>query len=110
MRPFAPVRPLARRTADGVVLTWIRRTRQDGDGWDAVDVPLGEESERYEVDIRSGGTVLRTLGTTAPSALYPAAAEIADLGAPAASLSVRICQVSGTVGRGLPLDATLPVL
>ncbi len=42
--PFAPAQVEGRRdfgTGD-VLLDWIRRTRFGGDGWSAVDVPLGE--------------------------------------------------------------------
>ena len=50
-----------RRTVDGVTFTWIRRTRRDGDSWDAIEVPLGETSEAYELDVLDGSTVKRTL-------------------------------------------------
>ena len=107
LRPFAPVRARARRDADGIRLGWIRRTRQDGG--DALEVPLGEGSERYEVDILApGGGVRRTLAATGPALLYPAALEAAD-GGPFAILACRIVQMSETVGRGLPLAVTLVV-
>ena len=64
-----------------MTFSWIRRTRIDGDSW-LGEVPLGEDSERYAVDILSGSTVLRTLDAAAPSVLYAAADEIADFGAP----------------------------
>jgi hypothetical protein len=51
----------------------VRRTRMGGDSWDAVEVPLAEEAERYEVDILDGTTVKRTLATISPSATYTAA-------------------------------------
>ncbi len=56
--------------------------------------------ERYEVDILSGATVLRTLSVTQPRALYAAADEMADFGSPQTSLSMRVMQLSATVGRG----------
>ncbi len=61
LRPLAPVHLRARRTGDGVTFTWIRRTRRDGDSWDAIEVPLGEASEAYELDVLDGATVKRTL-------------------------------------------------
>jgi len=39
--------------------------------------------------------------------LYAAADEIADFGAPQAALSVRLAQLSATVGRGVAAQATL---
>jgi GTA TIM-barrel-like domain/Putative phage tail protein len=110
LRPLSPVDLRARRSADGVLISWIRRTRTDGDSWSAGDVPLGEEKETYAVDILSGGTVLRTLNASAPSVLYAAADEIADFGAAQSSLSVSIAQISATVDRGFPATVTFPFL
>ncbi|MCF8478781.1 MAG: phage tail protein, partial [Pseudolabrys sp.] len=108
LKPLTPVHVKAARGGGGVTLSWIRRTRADGDSWEG-EVPLGEDSERYEVDIMSGATVLRTLSATTPSALYPSADEIADFGAPQTSLSVRVVQLSATVGRGFAAETTLIV-
>ncbi|MDC7788689.1 glycoside hydrolase/phage tail family protein [Rhodoplanes sp. TEM] len=107
LRPLAPVRLAGRRTAEGIALSWIRRTRRDGDSWEVAEVPLGEEIEAYAVDILNGGTVVRTLSTAGPSALYQTAQEIADFGTPQANLSVRVVQLSATVGRGIAATADL---
>jgi hypothetical protein len=104
--PFAPVHLKARRGSAGVVFTWIRRTRRNGDSW-SLEVPLGEEREAYELDVMAGATVKRTLSSTQPSILYPAADEIADFGAPQTSLSVVVHQLSTVIGRGYPASAIL---
>ncbi len=106
LMPLAPVHLSAQRGGSGVTIRWIRRTRIDGDSW-VGEVPLGEDSESYTVDILSGSTVVRTLQSASPSVLYAAAAEIADFGAPQASLTVRIAQVSATVGPGIAAQATI---
>jgi hypothetical protein len=106
LRPLAPVHVKARREPAGVTLTWIRRARFDADSW-VGEVPLGEQAERYDVDILSGADVVRALQVTAPTALYAAADEVADFGAPQSSLAVRVSQVSATVGRGFAVDTTL---
>ena len=107
LKPLAPVHLAARRTDDGVSLTWIRRTRGPmPSSWD-VAVPLGEEREAYELDILSGASVVRTLPSAAPAVLYAADDEIADFGSPQASVSVRVHQLSATVGRGFAAAATL---
>ena len=108
LMPLAPVHLKARRGAGGVTVTWIRRTRIDGDSW-VGEVPLGEDSERYEVDILSGGDVVRTLTATSPSALYASADELADFGAAQTSLTVRVAQLSATVGRGFAAQSTFNV-
>jgi hypothetical protein len=107
MRPLSPVHVRARRTPDGVVLSWIRRTRRDGDSWAAAEVPLAEDFERYEVDVMAGGDTVRTLSSATSTVLYPAADEIADFGAPQTILALRVAQISATVGRGVPSEVTL---
>ena len=109
LRRWAPVHVKARREAAGVRLAWIRRARRGGDDWEPQEVSLGEESERYEVDILDGAAVLRTIATTMPEALYPAAQELADFGAPQTTLSVRIAQLGATIGRGFERVVTIPI-
>jgi hypothetical protein len=91
------------------VLSFVRRTRRDGDSWEAEEVPLGEAEERYEIDILDGATVRRVLQTTATQVLYPSADEIADFGVPLTAITVRVAQMSTLVGRGYPAEATLVV-
>jgi hypothetical protein len=106
LMPLAPVHLKAVRDGSGVTFTWIRRTRIDGDSW-VGEVPLGEDSEQYALDIVSGGSVVRTLMASTPSVFYAAADEIADFGAPQTTLDVRVTQLSATVGRGFSAEATL---
>jgi hypothetical protein len=58
--PMSPVHVRAVRKPDGVHVSWIRRTRIDGDGWSG-EVPLGEDSESYTLDILSGSVVVRSI-------------------------------------------------
>ena len=106
LKPLSPVHLRAVRQSGGVYLSWVRRTRVDGDGWSG-EVPLGEESEAYAIDILSGGSVVRTIACAAPSALYTNAEEIADFGAAQTSLTIRVAQMSSTVGAGFPTQRTL---
>jgi hypothetical protein len=110
LKPLSPVHVTARREAGGVRIRWLRRTRVGGDGWDAAEVPLGEEAERYEVEILGNGAVLRSLAVLDPSVLYAAAQETADFGAPQTVLDLRIAQVSAVAGRGFERIVTVPVL
>jgi hypothetical protein len=109
LAPFAPVRATARREPDGIRLAWMRRTRIGGDAWEPIDVPLGEDVQRYAIDILQGATVVRELAASEPTALYPAAQELVDFGAPQSTLSVRIAQLSAVVGRGAARAETLAV-
>jgi hypothetical protein len=109
LTPYAPTQARARRTGDGVVIGFIRRGRVDADAWEAVEIPLGEASEAYELEIALPGDGRRLLATSSVSALYPASMEIADFGAPQTSLTVSIHQMSAVAGRGFPLAVTLNV-
>ena len=104
--PLAPVHVQAKRRSDGVHVSWLRRTRIDGDGW-AGEVPLGEDGEAYRLDILAGDSVKRSIACTAPQAVYVAADEVADFGALQPSLHLRVAQISGTVGVGRATDVTV---
>jgi hypothetical protein len=106
--PYAPVHANAIRSAAGVTIAFIRRSRIDSDAWEPVDVPLGEEREAYDIVIGTPGGA-RAISVNSPSALYAASDEIADFGTPQAVLGLQIYQTSATVGRGFPLSLTLPV-
>jgi hypothetical protein len=110
-RPYAPCHLRGSRDGGGsLTITWIRRTRLGGAWLDRTDeVPLGESGEAYEVEVLNGsGSVVRTIaGLTSPLATYTAAQQTADFGAPQASVSLRITQLSGLVGRGIPARAIL---
>jgi hypothetical protein len=104
--PLEPVHVKAVRGDDGVHLSWIRRTRINGDTWSG-EVPLGEDSEAYALDILSGGSVVRAIACTTSAALYANADELADFGAPQTSLRVRVAQLSSIVGAGHPAELTV---
>jgi hypothetical protein len=102
LKPYAPVHIVGSRSIGGdLTINWKRRTRVGGDWRDGVDVPLSEESERYEVEIMSGATLKRTItGLTTPTTNYTAAQQITDFGLVQSSVSVRVYQLSAAVGRG----------
>lgn len=108
LRPLSPTAVKGRMSGGDLNLSWIRRTRTDGDGW-AVEVPLGETVESYEVDIMDGGEAVRTLATASPAAVYTAAQIAADFGSPQSSYTVRVFQMSAETGRGTMREATIHV-
>lgn len=101
LRPLAPVRPQARRRPTGVVLSWIRRSRIDGDSWEAAEIPLGEESERYRVTIRAGDEVRRVVEVGTAAMLYELPDELADFGSPQSALDIELSQLGAAAGVGL---------
>jgi hypothetical protein len=108
LMPWSPVQVAGSRNAGGdLTITWIRRTRFGGVWTDGTDVPLNEETEKYEVDILNGATVVRTIAVTNTSATYTAAQQVTDFGSVQSAITVKVYQISGTVGRGRAASATL---
>jgi hypothetical protein len=106
LMPLSPVHVKAMREFDGIHVSWIRRTRRDGDNW-GVEVPLGEDAEAYTLDILSGSSVVRSISCSAPSTFYASTDELADFGTPLTTLHGRVSQMSSTVGRGHPSEFNL---
>jgi hypothetical protein len=108
LKPLSPVHLKGSRNGAGdLAITWKRRTRIGG-GWrDNAEVPLGETSEAYEVEILNGASVLRTFTGTTPTVIYTATQQTSDFGSVQAAIAVRVYQLSATVGRGAPLEKTL---
>ncbi|MFZ2101419.1 MAG: glycoside hydrolase/phage tail family protein, partial [Oricola sp.] len=103
LTPLAPVHLKAARTQDGgIALSWIRRTRVDGDNWLGPDVPLGEEEERYAVRILDGESVVHS--AVAPEqGLVLEAATVTALGLDAPGVvDFSVAQTSRAAGEGVP--------
>ncbi|TDT78044.1 putative tail protein [Litoreibacter halocynthiae] len=99
LRPYAPAHLKSRRLGTDLEVSWIRRTRIDGDSWASVEVPLGEEVERYVVRVSQGGSVARETEVQTPTWTYSSAAQAADgLTGP---YNIEVAQVSLRFGPGL---------
>jgi hypothetical protein len=99
--PMSPVHLRALRGSGGdIALRWVRRSRADGDSWGTADSPLEHVPERYRLVIFHGVTAVRTLDCYAASAAYSSAEQAADFGAPPASFTFTVAQVSPVLGAG----------
>jgi hypothetical protein len=108
LRPLSPIHITAEQVAEGLQMSWIRRTRIGGDGWEQTEVPLGEDGETYEIEILDGATVKRTLSASAPSVIYTVAQQTTDFGSPQPSYTIRVYQFSASYGRGAAREAVVP--
>ncbi|MEL7088937.1 MAG: L-serine ammonia-lyase, iron-sulfur-dependent, subunit alpha, partial [Planctomycetota bacterium] len=99
LRPLSPCHLRARRLENAdLSVSWIRRTRVDGDSWASVEVPLGEGSEAYLVRVVGPSGVLRESLVAAPAWDYSAAQQAADgAGAP---YHIEVAQISDRYGAG----------
>ncbi|GGD12532.1 baseplate multidomain protein megatron [Aureimonas glaciei] len=106
VRPLSPVHLSGRYQADGALgLTWVRRTRIGGDSWEGLDVPLGEDIERYRVAITDAAGAQLAVETAVPSATISAEAQAAAFGALPPQLTVRVAQLSLGFGAGTERQA-----
>lgn len=106
LKPLAPVHLRAAMTAGGDMdVTWIRRGRIDADAWEAPDIPLGEESERYQLRVMQGAAILREVTLSSPEWTYPAADRATD--AQGGTIRIEVAQVSARFGPGFRATLTL---
>lgn len=99
LRPYSPCQlGWAPDGAGGGILSWVRRTRIDGDSWESVEVPLGETREAYEVRVVVGGAIVREEAVSAPVWTYSAVQRAAD--AASAGFEIHVAQLSDAFGPG----------
>ena len=112
LRPYAPAQLDALVDgSDNIDFSWVRRTRVGGALKDGIGtVPLGEDSEEYELEVMDalGTTVLRTFTAIASEAQqYDNADIITDFGSVPAVIIFRVYQISAQVGRGFRATGTV---
>nr|WP_246233119.1 phage tail protein [Aurantimonas aggregata] len=101
VKPLSPVHLRWALAADGsLTAAWIRRTRVGGDGWDGIDVPLGEERELYRIEITDGAGGLLVREADGPALVVPAGEVAAAFGTMPAALTLSVAQVSPQWGAG----------
>lgn len=109
--PYSPVHITGDRDgSDNLTIEWVRRTRLRVPGLGSGPVPLGEQTEAYEIDILDGSSppvVLRTLTSTTPTVEYSAADQTTDGLTPGDPVDIIVFQISDIKGRGNPGSATV---
>lgn len=107
-RPWAPAHPKAEWQSGGdLALSWIRRARTGGDGWE-MEPPVGEEREVYRVEVRLDSEVVETAEVETCAFTWTEEAQTALFpdGLPD-GLSVRVSQGSATFGWGEAAEVAL---
>ena len=104
IKPNAPAHAFAHQGASGDYNGAFVRTARKYTGWvDAVDVPLDETTEDYEIDVLDeSGAVLRSITGIGSEAIftYAIADIITDFGSPRSAIDFSAYQISDRVGRG----------
>ncbi len=94
LRPLSP----CHLTLKGRAISWNRRTRIQGDGWDGPDVPLGEAQELYLIRLVRDGNVLAQAQVSAPHWTVPQ--DIWSSAVAGGAFAVEVAQLSDTFGPG----------
>jgi hypothetical protein len=98
LRPYPVAHLRARTVGDDIALSWIRRTRIDGDTWQAFEVPLGEETERYQIRVLQANDLRAEYHTAQPQFLYSSAMRVVDL--QPGAFRIEVAQISSQFGPG----------
>lgn len=97
--PYSVASLTASRDGSGnISASWTRRSRYAPSGGGSVI--LGEQSEKYEIDVVNGSTIVRTLQTTSPSLSYTVAAQTADGLTTSGTNEVQNIATNGTYSSG----------
>ncbi len=107
VRPLSPVAMTATPSGSDLVINWTRRSR---DGWrwrDAVDVPVGEESERYRITKVASGRPDLIVEVINPAWAYAAAERATDFAAGAATATISVVQI-GALGVSQAAKISVP--
>ena len=99
LRPYS-VSHIAQKllNSGNLFLSWIRRTRIDGDSWQSIEVPLSEEKEYYTVRVVKDNSIVRDLVVSEPSWTYTQAMQLGD--AISTPFLIKVAQNSITFGTG----------
>lgn len=107
-RPLRPVHLHSRWQGGDLYLSWIRRTRIEGDAWGVGEVALGETSEAYIVRLfNAAGDRVLEREVTGPSALISAAELASALPGGTEGARWSVTQLSQSVGEGVVGEAEI---
>ncbi|MGO4907138.1 glycoside hydrolase/phage tail family protein [Pseudorhodobacter sp. W20_MBD10_FR17] len=100
LRPYAPAQLKAVAQSNGeLAVSWVRRTRIDGDSWESFEVPLGEAQEQYLIRVFAAGNLVREVQTAVGNWTYASSAQLAD--AVGGTVTISVAQLSDRFGPGL---------
>jgi GTA TIM-barrel-like domain/Putative phage tail protein len=105
LKPFAPCHLTATKVNNDIIISFKRRGRIDADGWEALDIPLGEDTMAFELDIIKAGQIIRTLSSTSQEFVYSFAQQQIDFSSQLNAVDVSLYQISASVGRGFAAQA-----
>lgn len=110
-KSYAPAHLRGRKMANGdLSVSWVRRSKLDGDSWDAADVPLPEGQESFRVRVLDDtGALKREMVTTSPQWIYADTQQVTDFGPGSHSVKIEVCQIGsdGLAGIAATFETNL---
>ncbi len=100
LRPYRVAHMGYETEGDNLTVSWIRRTRKDGENWDTEEVPLSEAFERYAVRVFKDGIQIRNATATTSEWTYTSAMRTSDGTLSNGDIRVDVAQVSDVFGEG----------
>jgi hypothetical protein len=97
LRPYAPCHVSIRPRGPDLEISWVRRTRIEGDSWHGQEVPLSEAEEAYLVRVIGDAGLAREITVSAPVWTYSAEDRIQD----GPVTAIEVAQISQSFGPGL---------
>ena len=95
LKPLSPVHVRYRPQLNGDMhFQWIRRGRIDADSWMGEDIPLGEATEKYQVQLWQDGVLLEKAEVTRPHYVYSGQVQHG------VHLRLEVAQISQSSGAG----------
>lgn len=95
LKPLSPVHVRYRPQLNGDMhFQWIRRGRIDADSWMGEDIPLGEATEKYQVQLWQDGVLLQKAEVTRPHYVYSGQVQHG------VHLRLEVAQISQSFGAG----------
>ncbi len=97
-RPYMPAHLRVFMAGVDLEISWVRRSRIDGDAWDVFETPLGEDRELYLLQICSAGDSIREELISEPTFRYTSVLQDED--AVTGEIEISVSQVSDRYGPG----------
>jgi hypothetical protein len=107
LRPYPVAHLRVQAGVTSIDLSWIRCSRIDGDIWADGEIPLGEDTESYQIKVMQDGIVKRSEVSTTPDWSYPDATRTAEVGA--LPYRIEVAQISARYGAGPFMGVDLQV-
>lgn len=107
LRPYPVCHLRAEILGDDLRVQWKRRTRLDGDSWQAAEVPLAEDVEVYQIRVLQSSAIVAEYTVQQPLFLYTESMRLQD--GLTGAFQLAVAQLSGSFGAGPFREITVGV-